>query len=345
MTSSMQAIKNRLSQPNMSPFALDPEQAQTAIVNLDHLRAYRIKGEDATSFLQGQFTNDVNSVTEEQAQLSAYCTPKGRMLATFYLCRWKNDYILICPTTIAESFIARLSMYIMRAKVIIEEATDELILGVISPDHHWLSQCPSISPLAATIDNSQQNAYQAITTDQIMCFSVPGPIPRYIILCQSCDCGEIVDSLQQINPIYPEAVWAQMDILSGTPWIGANTQELFVPQMTNMELIDGVSFSKGCYPGQEVVARLHYLGHANRRMFRFSCISERSLAAGDDIFCDQSQQPVGKILNVEKNDERQWVGLAVVRIDNIQNDNLYCHDDQLTILNLPYHVPLEANNK
>jgi len=341
----MQTFIEKLSHPNMPPFPFDHDHGSRGIVNLDHLCAYRISGEDATSFLQGQFTNDVNLVTHHLAQLSAYCTPKGRMHAIFYLCRWKNDYILICPTDIAESFITRLSMYIMRAKVTIEQTTNELVLGIIDPEQHLASQLSSLSALKAMTDDSEQNSYQAICTDEMICFRVPGPSHRYLMLCQSCDSGEIFADLQAINQVYPGSVWAQMDILSGTPWISANTQELFVPQMANMELIDGVSFSKGCYPGQEVVARLHYLGHANRRMFQFSCITERHLTAGEDIFSTASEQSVGKILTVEKTDKQKWIGLAVVRIDNVQNDSLHCHDHQITISSLPYHVPLEGKNE
>lgn len=341
----MQTLQNKLSSPNMTHYPFECGQGETSLVNLQHLCAYRISGQDATEFLQGQFTNDVTQITDQRAQLSAYCTPKGRMLATFYLCRWQEDYILICCADIGESFIQRLSMYIMRAKVKIEQITDELILGVIDPDQHLASKFSLLKSLKVVSDNLEHSNYRATCTDEMMCFRVPGPDHRYVLLCRSSDSNEIFEALNEIKQVYPESVWIQMDIMSGTPWINSNTQELFVPQMANMELIEGVSFSKGCYPGQEVVARLHYLGNANRRMFQFFCITEQLLAAGDDILSTESQQTVGKILNVEKVDQHKWIGLAVMRIDHIQDDNLHCHDHQITMTSLPYNVPIEGKNK
>jgi folate-binding protein YgfZ len=340
----MQTLHEKLLTPTLPAYAIEGADSQAAMVSLLHLRAYRISGDDASSFLQGQFTNDVNLVSADQAQLSAYCTPKGRMLAIFYLCRWQNDYVLICPADIAESFMQRLKMYIMRSKVSIAEASDEVLLGIIDPEQTLPSQIFS-SSCVTTDDTDKQHSYVAACTDDYLCFTLPGPSNRYLMLCKSDASDEITQSLQKIEHVFPESVWKQMDIMSGLPFVDADTQELFVPQMTNMELIEGVSFSKGCYPGQEVVARLHYLGNANRRMFQFSCHSDKDLTTGEDIVSTLSDKAIGKVLSVEKTSEQDWIGLAVLRIENIQEDGLQCKDSRITITSLPYNVPLEGKKK
>ena len=340
----MQTLHEKLLTPTLPAYAIEGADSQAAMVSLLHLRAYRISGDDASSFLQGQFTNDVNLVSADQAQLSAYCTPKGRMLAIFYLCRWQNDYVLICPADIAESFMQRLKMYIMRSKVSIAEASDEILLGIIDPEQTLQSQIFS-SSYVTTDDTDKQHSYVAACTDDYLCFTLPGPSNRNLMLCKSDASDEITQSLQKIEHVFPESVWKQMDIMSGLPFVDADTQELFVPQMTNMELIEGVSFSKGCYPGQEVVARLHYLGNANRRMFQFSCHSDKDLTTGEDIVSTLSDKAIGKVLSVEKTSEQDWIGLAVLRIENIQEDGLQCKDSRITITSLPYNVPLEGKKK
>ena len=340
----MQTLHEKLLTPTLPAYAIEGADSQAAMVSLLHLRAYRISGDDASSFLQGQFTNDVNLVSADQAQLSAYCTPKGRMLAIFYLCRWQNDYVLICPADIAESFMQRLKMYIMRSKVSIAEASDEILLGIIDPEQTLQSQIFS-SSYVTTDDTDKQHSYVAACTDDYLCFTLPGPSNRNLMLCKSDASDEITQSLQKIEHVFPESVWKQMDIMSGLPFVDVDTQELFVPQMTNMELIEGVSFSKGCYPGQEVVARLHYLGNANRRMFQFSCHSDKDLTTGEDIVSTLSDKAIGKVLSVEKTSEQDWIGLAVLRIENIQEDGLQCKDSRITITSLPYNVPLEGKKK
>ena len=340
----MQTLHEKLLTPTLPAYAIEGADSQAAMVSLLHLRAYRISGDDASSFLQGQFTNDVNLVSADQAQLSAYCTPKGRMLAIFYLCRWQNDYVLICPADIAESFMQRLKMYIMRSKVSIAEASDDVLLGIIDPEQTLQSQIFS-SSYVTTDDTDKQHSYVAACTDDYLCFTLPSPSNRYLMLCKSDASDEITQSLQKIEHVFPESVWKQMDIMSGLPFVDADTQELFVPQMTNMELIEGVSFSKGCYPGQEVVARLHYLGNANRRMFQFSCHSDKDLTTGEDIVSTLSDKAIGKVLSVEKTSEQDWIGLAVLRIENIQEDGLQCKDSRITITSLPYNVPLEGKKK
>ncbi len=302
-------------------------EKQAALTALDHLCAYRVTGDDAKSFLQGQFSNDLEKTTTTSATLNAYCTPKGRMLAIFYLGQWQQDYIMILPADTAAAVVQRLSMYVMRAKVAFELVTDLQLFGIVDPQGAVISQICA--------NNAPELPYQSYSDEQGLCIRVPATIPRYVILRpQTFDLSQLTHDV-----VCSHAYWLYLDIISGIPSLSEALQEAFVPQMANMELIDGVSFKKGCYPGQEVVARLHYLGNSNRRMFQFSCACAQTIAAGDDIYDADTQQVVGKVVCALKQDKS--LGLAVIRIASVKVDHLTLHEAALNILPLPYAVPLD----
>ena len=309
---------------------LDDYQAiasQTALVELDHLCAYRVSGDDAQSFLQGQLSNDVEKTAPSSATLQAYCTPKGRMLAIFYLAQWQHDYIMILPQEIAASIIQRLSMYVMRAQVKFELLTDTSLFGVVDPHGSVITELCSNQVL--------EDNYQSYSNEQTLCIRLAATPARYLMLTTASPNL----TAQSFDHICKSNYWIYLDIINGIPSLSQSVQEAFVPQMTNLELIDGVSFKKGCYPGQEVVARLHYIGNSNRRMFRFSCASEHTVAAGNDIYDTNSQQVVGKVVSAVK--QHEYLGLAVIRIENVKASSLTLHDATLVIHTLPYAVPLD----
>ena len=293
-----------------------------------------------TAFLQGQFTNDINLVDSNTAQLTAYCTPKGRMLATFFISRRYESYLLITSKDVAEEVFKRLQMYVMRSKVTITESPETLLLGLSCNDNFsadWLNL------------DLPQNNYQVTQDEKTQCIKIPGISPRYLIISNQA-LAKHINEVADNNPIdyYSHHYWQWLDIQAGIPMITLATQEAFVPQMTNMELIDGVSFSKGCYPGQEVVARLHYLGNANRRMFRITSNSSQELQAGDDIYSTSSEQAIGKFLNVMKTGKNKYDGLAVLRIEASKTNSLSTSakdGDAITLNDLPYDVPTELKEK
>ncbi len=299
----------------------------STLTALDHLCAYRVCGDDAKSFLQGQCSNDVEKTTTTAATLNAYCTPKGRMLAIFYLVQWQQDYIMILPAAIAASVIQRLRMYVMRAQVEFELITDAQLFGVVDPQGDLINMlCASHAP---------ELPYQSHSDQHTLCVRVPAVIPRYIVLSSaSVDCSQL-----PYQHVCSHDYWLYQDIINGIPNLNEALQEAFVPQMANMELINGVSFKKGCYPGQEVVARLHYIGNSNRRMFQFSCVSEQTIQPGDDIYDTDTQQVVGKVVSAVRQDKQ--LGLAVIRIASVKTNKLTLHDAAVSILTLPYAVPVE----
>lgn len=210
---------------------------------LPQLGILQVSGNDAESFLQNLLTNDVAALTIDQAQLSGFCNAKGRLFALFLLIRHPDSYQIILPKSMCSLLQQRLDMYVLRAKVVIHDKSDELhCVGLITTDH---------SPI---------NTFQSIKH--------PIDSRRLLSVCEQNTIEGVINSLEQYDfQLAPNHLWQQLDIEAGIPSIWPESKEKFTPQQVNLDLIGGVSFSKGCYPGQEVVARLHYLGKPSRRLF------------------------------------------------------------------------------
>ncbi|MEM8843754.1 MAG: hypothetical protein AAGB35_01815 [Pseudomonadota bacterium] len=316
--------------------AVEPEQfssePEPMLIALDNLDCYVISGEDSQTFLQGQLTNNVDEITSSAGQLTSYCTPKGRMLAIFYLLKWHDQFLAIIPSDISESVIKRLQMFVLRSKVEIKKLEEKSALGIYGVNDHDFK---ALFKLDLPIED-----YQTSTGEDSICIKIPGISNRYIFIGDQLNSNKLI--------VYTNTYWKWLDIMSGVPSLTESTQEAFVPQMTNMELINGVSFSKGCYPGQEIVARLHYLGNANRRMFRIKSKSEQVLNAGDDVYSSGSEQSIGKLVSAVKENDQQYSGLAVIRIEAVQKNELSVHSGQgsrIEIMPLPYQVPTKLEKK
>lgn len=217
-----------------------------AFIPLSSWRIISVQGEDAANFLQNISTNDVHSLAINQAQLNSLCNPKGRLLSIFWLLRRQNGFQIVLPESNLDILIKRLRMYVLRSNVAIKDQSDDIILlGNIHADS-------SLIPL----QGKQQG------TSYIL--RLPGNIHRTLILATR---PEDAINLKEIKSWVEEINWQRIDIESGQPFIHTETIEKFTPQQVNLDLLDGISFNKGCYPGQEIVARLHYLGTPSRRLF------------------------------------------------------------------------------
>ncbi len=320
--------------PTLPLFATDT--ANPALSVLDQYSAYRISGDDAETFLQGQLSNDVKQLADGQrGQLTSYCTPKGRMLALFYLMKAESGYIAIMPSAIAESVFKRLQMFIMRSKVEISPLADEYSLLGLHQADSLLSQELTPSDSAYTIASQGNNFSMRIA----------GQPSRLLLLADD----DLANKLTQDESLLvSNDRWQLADIEAGIPNIFAKTQESFVPQMTNLELIDGVNFRKGCYPGQEVVARLHYLGTAKRRMYRLAINASEMLEINAEVFVEGSEQAIGHIVNAVELEPGLYNALAVLRVEHASNDLLHTdYSSNIEQLKLPYSLisESEADNK
>jgi len=248
----------------------------------------RFSGEESQAFLHGQLSSDVKAVTETTAQYTSYSTPKGRMLASFMLFRREGDYWLQLADDLAPAMQKRLSMFIMRSKTRCSDVSaDYTLLGIAGPHAATLVQ-----QISGTTDLPELSV--AHTAD---CSVIALSGSRYQLLATPTQAASLQQRFQQAGAVLADAaLWQLTDIRAGIPWITAATQEEFVLQMANLDLLDGVSFTKGCYPGQEIVARTRYLGKVKRRMYRARIACETA-SAGQDVFSpEMNGQPSGKIV-------------------------------------------------
>jgi folate-binding protein YgfZ len=268
----------------------------------------RFSGSDARAFLQGQLTNDVEKLTRGSSQYGAHCTPKGRVVATFLLWQWGDDYFSQLPATLVEAVQNRMKKYVLRSKVELSEP-DYVCIGVAGAQ---------ASGRVRALFGAAPEPHRNIYTGDVILFGLPHSrfeIIAPVALAQELSrAQEIWQALAQDAQPAGGHCWDWIEIRAGIPWITAATQDQFVPQMLNLDLIGGVSFNKGCYPGQEIVARLHYLGSAKRRMYLANVASP--MQAADPLF--SAHEPAGTIVNAACSPEGGYDVLAVIQIASVE---------------------------
>ena len=258
-----------------------------------------VSGDDAASFLHSQLTNDVEHLNQEQVRLAGYCTPKGRLLASFLLWRNASTVYLQLSRAIQAPIQKRLQMFVLRAKAKLHDATqdeaNQVILG-LGGKHasaalpQWFDSLPD-----APFSKVEGSAGTLLRVADAF------GLPRYQWLTSAANAEAVWPQLAAKLAQGGNDAWHLSEIHAGVPQISLPTQEQFVPQMVNFELLGGVNFKKGCYPGQEIVARSQYLGKLKRRTTLVS-IDGTQAAAGDELFAvSDPEQPCGMIVNAEPN--------------------------------------------
>ncbi len=323
--------------------ASDNKKADTMdiICDLSSFSVLVIAGDDddATSFIQGQFTNDVAAVNEENSQLSAICNNKGRMIANFRLFKHQQNYFLSLKSDLVEKSISHLQNYILRAHVAIQDVSEQLIHIGISGDHATDLLSPFIENINPEIDSiSFNDNYIVIRVASLH----SNKRPRYEIFCSIEHATVLWQKVSEQAEVVNSSTWDYLNIQAGIPFIDANSSEEFVPQMANMELINGISFTKGCFTGQEIVARMHYLGKLKKRCYKIHIASDDRPNNGDKLFAENARagQNTGSIIQAENNPESGYDALAVIQIADTET-NLFLHDadgPKVTIEELPYSL-------
>lgn len=315
-------------------------QTNTILVDLSNFGLIRFSGEDATNFLQGQLTCDLRKVDHQTAQYGSYCTPKGRILANFII--WSgvgnDEYFMQLPASLCEAIAKRLTMYKLRAKVQLSESNKTLArIGIAGDKAKLLVE-----------------ALFHITVPPSSSFSSVGIIhtEKGSILCREANRYEIITPPDQASIIWPRLAlqaepvgtkyWDWLEIKAGVPVILPTTQEQFIPQMVNLDIIGGVSFHKGCYPGQEIIARTQYLGKLKRRMYLANITSPLPVMAGDHLFsAELSEQACGVIVNAAPSFAGGHDALAVIQMTSVEAGNIFWKSPDgpiLQIQSLPYSL-------
>jgi hypothetical protein len=269
-----------------------------------HLGVLTIAGKDAAKFLQGQITCNINDITDIKSSLGAMCNPKGRAITTFLLVKNAEAFVMILPKELLTSVKKRLQMYVLRSDVILTDNSNELELIGLS---YSVAQS---EPLFET-NRQQENIVVNFRNRSLIIADVNNAQKFWT---------------EQVNQGFQpddSAQWRYLDIISGIPWLSAETSEEFIPQMLNLDKLGGISFNKGCYTGQEIVARTHYLGKAKRELF---------VAEGDDIMPPEpntaviddssgTEQSVGKVLCAQ-NRKKNCKMLIVLQVSDTNSYSL-----------------------
>lgn len=326
---------------------LDHDAYATASVaqlsDLSSHSIYEITGADATAFLQGQFCNDLAQVSPTQAQITGYCTPKGRLLALPTILGFDNGYRMIVPADVAPAFIKRLSMFVMRSDVVIKELENWIAIGITAPSSGELGQISAdLGALpAGTLSVASGENMQVICWHDD--YSGVQARARYLRLAPVSEQLKLWQASADADK-HSSSTWRLADISAGIPSITQGVVESFVPQMVNLQLINGLSFTKGCYPGQEIVARMQYLGKLKRhmRVFKFAIADLdgdfAELASPGKPLGSGADQNAGIVVDVMPVSSTDALVLAVTKV-TAGEEGFSIAGASLASLEMPYELP------
>jgi tRNA-modifying protein YgfZ len=301
----------------------NPEREKRMVTNgdvlcdLSHWGLIGVRGDDALKFLHSQLSSDVTQVSETHSQLSSYCSPRGRMLACFRVFRRSDTFFLRLPAVMLEPTLKRLRLYVLRARAKLEDANNALIrCGYSGPN--------AKAELKRALGTCPDHVDACVGANDITVIHVPGPHSRFELYGNLTAMQELWSVLNVRAAPVGASPWALLDILSGIPNIFPATSDRFVPQMVNLHLLGGISFKKGCYPGQEVVARMHHLGKLKRRMYRVHLAGDRLPEPGDEIFAagKNTTEPSGMVVDAQPHSDDGVEALAVLRLEDTQDTHL-----------------------
>ena len=280
-----------------------------AVFDLRHLALITVDGDDAEEFLQGQLTSDLPGLSETRAQHSAWCSPKGRVLTCFLVFRHHRRLLLQLPQSLLEQTLKRMRMFVMRASATLEDASATwMCMGVVGRGaESCLKDAFGVLP---------ERTAALCSVDGVTVIRMHGWRPRYEIVGEPETIARLWNACRRVAMAAGADAWELLDIEAGVASIGPATSDAFVPQMINLDRIGAVSFTKGCYVGQEIVARTQHLGRIKRRMYRAHWNGASSIGPGDALEGSGAPAPFrAKVVNAKAAPTGGFDLLAVIPID------------------------------
>ena len=295
----------------------DAQATANFICGADGLGLILVTGADAREFLQNQLSNDIDFIDENSYQLSSYSTPKGRLVGIFRVIRISNGYLLLTARPMVLPLLQRLYHYIVQSQVQLADASDHFARFAVQTEREEVLQHPLLP----------QNAGGVLQNDSVISLQLEavGKQRRYLLLCLSADEAiSLWNGFAEHLDIAGFRALRLSEILAGIPVIYPQTSEAFVLQMANLGLLDAVSFKKGCYPGQEIVARMQYLGKLKRRMFLARLDTDRLPEPGDELVVEGKSEADGSGMVVDAEFDEQGVChcLYIAQIARAEADSL-----------------------
>lgn len=310
--------------------------AQTVMCDLSHEGLLLVSGDDAVTFLQGQLSNDVLALADGDAQITSWCSPKGRMLVTPLLWKGRQGHFLQMPRSLQPAIQKRLQMFVLRSKVKLDDlSADWVKIGVAGANGNALE-----ATIHAVFGAVPAGVMASVHTDLGRVIRLS--LTRFEIIASAEHAIEIWKKLTPNVAKVGAGVWDLFTVRDGVVQVLPETQDQFVPQAANFELIGGVNFKKGCYPGQEIVARTQYRGILKRRLVRVHADSGELPKPGESVYAREfGEQAAGHIANVAPTPEGGFDALVVAQIESIKADSLRLKSIDgvaLKVVSLPYEV-------
>ncbi|SFJ28068.1 hypothetical protein SAMN05216206_3838 [Pseudomonas guineae] len=294
---------------------------------LSHEGILAVRGPDANKFLQGQVTCNLNYLSDSHTSLGARCTPKGRMQSSFRIVMVSDGYLLAMASELLEAQLTDLKKYAAFSKSkLADESSDWLRIGLSGGDNVLRSLGLELS---ATVDSvTHGNELLALRLSD-------GRVELWIPAAQA---AAVQAQLASQLPEAPLNDWLLAQVRAGIGQVTGNTRELFIPQMINLQAVGGVSFKKGCYTGQEIVARMQYLGKLKRHLYRLELQGDQVPEAATGLFSPSHTSSVGEVVLAARSETGVEL-LAVLQSDAVLNGNIHlgsAEGSPLSVLDLPY---------
>ena len=308
-------------------FALTDRHRQ--IIRLDDLALVRVTGKDAVTFLHGQFTNAVKGLGTRTVA-AGYCSPKGRLLATFRLWMEEDAVMMMLPKAVEPALLKRLRLYVLRADVTFENITaSRTVFGLLNTAQSALKNVGLELPAVGETFRRDGSLVLGLSATG----AIDGLIeaaPRAIVVTDNAD-------LFPSEAIAPNsALWWLGNIAAGVATVWPATREIFVPQAVNYELTGGVVFNKGCYPGQEVVSRVQHIGDSPRRAFIGWAEGDRDVLPGETIW--SGGREVGFAIEAVRVDDKTLVLFSAALAGASEGFSLAPDGSKISLLPLPYEI-------
>jgi len=308
--------------------------ADTFLIELSEFGAISLSGEEQSKYLQGQVTCDVNNSTDQNLLVGAHCDAKGKVFSVFRLINRSSSHLLLQPKASIASSLKELQKFGVFAKVTIEEAQKLSFVALVGEQASSLLQQEF-----SQIPDSLTPVVQIGSTSLVY---LAGEQPRYIIIDEQSAISAISKKLAL--PVYKQAIWDLLEITQGFPVLSAQSSGQYVPQMLNLQAINGISFTKGCYLGQETVARMQYLGKNKRALFSLATKLEQPLQVEEIIEkqLGENWRKAGDILAYYQADDGSCVIQAILANDNEQPALRIASQNNAVVTQKPLPYTLDA---